>query len=286
MGQNEYKTAKRPNTTKTIEKRRPFSSMRPQTSRTCDLNINGNKNKDKKKLTETERNLKKQSNSPSTLPLYLNEYGVKSNKNFRLARPLSNYKDKVFNKYWEKDDNRTIKSVNSNLDSYSPEILKDIYGRDLIKNEMIINPILTNYQTIKENFYNRNLYKFKKLDWHSKKSFHFITNVGGSELPNTGLNITNNDNSTIFTSRPITSKLDENQNKSYNIFNKRPTTSKETIGKKTRLLSAIGSENKKQNFKEESSIQSASQNPTKLRPMTAINKPNLRPMSGHFQNKE
>jgi hypothetical protein len=289
MGHNDNKTAKRPNTTKTIEKKRPFSCVRPQTSRTFNLIPNDNKYSKETKSHLTERQSEKKSKSPTTFPSNFSEFGMKSNKNIRLARPLSNYKDKVFNKYWEKENERTIKTVNSNLNSYSPQILQDIYGRDLIKNEMIINPILTNYQTIKENFYNRNLYKIKKLDWHSKKSFHFITNVGGSELQS---NIQSIDNSTIFSSRPITSKFEENQNNSsrtnFNIFNKRPVTSKDTLtAKKSRLLSALGSENKKQSLKLEPSISNSSLNPpAKIRPMTAINKPKIRPISGNFPKIE
>jgi hypothetical protein len=303
----------RPHTTKPINqqnKARPYSSnIRCQTGKLPRKSTgkisNTNQNHLNKETEAPKENLHKknfsqkfddQNAESSGLPHSLaaiRTLNFNTMTNCRFTRPGSSYKDKVFNKYWDASKDNTLSKKENKVDLQSIKTNRNV---NVFQNDLITNPIIVNSQNRGEDsLFNRNLYKYNKIDWESKKNFNFLSTIGGTEvnsqtylLPNLDYTMT-----TDFSSRPMSTKHDtrletqnmtlnnsvNNRNENLNYFNKRPVTSKEIHSSKNRIFSGKTKENTEKNI--------LIKDTNSKRPMTALNKPStskFRPLSGKIEN--
>ncbi len=110
-------------------------------------------------------------------------------KSYRIPRARSAVKDKYYNKFWE--DTSTMTNV--------------IHASS---SKLVIKRKEKNSQERQAE--ERKLYNFDKLEWDQKKTFNFLTNVGGIEINRNNFNFIFDStmNSTLntdkFISRPVT----------------------------------------------------------------------------------
>lgn len=201
----------RPITSKPITYRASSSNkIRPLTSLKNEAyKINNNKFNSKNEKDKNNLKYLKQESKPIT---------------YRSIRPASSIQDKIFNKYWDENIKQkdNINDINNN---YSNNL-----KTERIKSYQTL--VTTKEANIDNQFFNRKLYKFQKIDWDSKKTTNFLTCVGGLETDqnaiylnqknsNISLNSTMITNTQQLTSRP-NSALEEN----FNSNKLRPFTSK------------------------------------------------------------
>lgn len=299
----------RPHTTKPSNKQikaRPFSSNnRCQTGKLPKKNIgtgstihNYNSNQPQapienahvKRFSQNFENQYPESNGLPNSLATIRTLNFNTMTNCRFTRPGSSYKDKVFNKYWDSTKDNTLGKKENKINLQSIKTDRNV---NVFQNDLITNPIILSSQNRSDNsLFNRNLYKFNKIDWESKKSYNFLSTIGGLEVNSQTYLLSNQDYTmtTDFSSRPMSTKQDtkfdtqnntfnnSNRNENLNFFNKRPVTSKEAHTSKNRLFSGKTKENTEKNLIIKDS--------NSKRPMTAINKPSaskFRPLSGKIE---
>jgi len=273
---------KRPSTSITFNRKDRIyenSKKRPHTS------LNPNKSDFCKTKTNIKANLKSEDYfaSEKSARSYSTNFKLSSNNNFRLIRPSSSYKDKEFNKYWVPDKTNTLTVKNSTFPNRPCTANPNVYSN--VNSEISRLERVNTNEDLEFDVFNRNLYKFNRIDWESKRDFQFLTYIGGNELPITNHN-DNSNVSTQFTNRPYSCITDGNTSIKTNKL-KRPNTGLlfKSEGR-DRVFSGI-SHNKNQTEKIKPHTEGLDKNlrpdnkNSKTRPMTAINKNNLRIQSAN-----
>lgn len=238
-------------------KKRPVSTVRPKTGRPIynaevvilETNTNANMT-----YLNTQSQNKDKVNDFKKLRSVASAATTHNSNDYRI-RPLSSLKDRVFNKYWQ-DDGIPFKATgnfqnttnlassnaftsnvvtnlntNANANANTNENIK--YKSPKLSG--ITNSMITDNMRDGDNFrdrdilrpelYQRQLYKYNKIDWDSKKMFNFLTSVGGVDItPGQIMNIDNISlNTTNTTLRPVSSL--SNKEYFYAQEKKRPLTS-------------------------------------------------------------
>ena len=176
-----------------------------------------------------------------------------NNMDFRRTRPKSRYQDKVFNRYWESNatESKTIFNKNKKkINKLNIEIEKETkevnnQPKSIITDTKAIDRIMQG---------DRKLYKFPHINWENKNPGRFLNHVGG-------INFEFSKTSTNYSSRP-TSGLDLLMSDTYRSNLKEPLTSRP-------VTAAINIKNNKNKFN---------------RPITAINKEQIRPRTAFNKN--
>ncbi len=171
-------------------------------------------------------------------------------KSYRLGRPGSAIRDNYFNKFWEET------AQNPNAIHSTTNKMRPLSGDKTNKMRPLSGDKTNKVYTMNQGLGSeeaRKLYNYDKLEWDQKKSFNFLTNVGGIDINRNNFNFifdTTNPNSTYntdkYTSRPGTGFLQVPVPNDH----VRPFTAKETGNmKKPRIVSDISEVKQEQNSK-------------------------------------